>query len=642
MPEGAPERADALHLLGILAHLRGDGAAAVPCIVQALDLQPARPDFLNTLGLVHQTLGEPVEAEERFRAALAAQPGYAPAHGNLGIALRDQGRLQEAEAQFREALRLDARLADTHNNLGNLLKELGRAQEAEPSLRRAIELRPHYAEAHANLGLVLRALGRLQEAEGCARRAIALRPDDAGAHSDLGVALFGLGRLEEAERSYRQALALDPGLALAQGNLVYLMNCVSGRSLEAIYAEHRAFARRFCPPPDPAPHRNTADPERRLRVGYVSGDFRHHSVAFFVEPVLAQHDRGKFEVFCYYNLRRSDEVTARLRGLADHWREVHALDDAALATQVRDDGIDILVDLSGYTANNRLPAFARKPAPVQATWLGYLNTTGLDAMDYRISDAQANPPGPLDRVHSERLVRMPDSQWCYLPPPDAPTVAPAPCLASGYVTFASFSIPAKLDAAALTVWGRLLERVPGSRLMVVANGLADVPGDFAARIARHGIPRERLRVLGSQPFHDYLSQHGEADIVLDTFPFTGGTTSCHALWMGVPVVSLAGETATSRGGASLLHATGLDELLARDESEYLDIAAALALDTARLSALRAGMRERLRASPLLDAARFTRQIEARYRDMWQAWCDTRAAGGWRQWMGRLLRKGSSS
>jgi protein O-GlcNAc transferase len=637
--EAAPTHADALHLLGVVAHLRSDCHEAARRIEQALELEPSRADFLNTLGLVYLALGDLDEAETRLRAALELQPAYAIARGNLGIVLRDAGRLEDAEAAFREALRLDVNLADAHNNLGNLLKETGRTQEAERSLRRAIELRPGYAEAHANLGIVMRALGRLQEAEQCARRAIALKQDFAEAHNDLGVALFGLGRLEEAERSYRQALSLDPALLVAQGNLVYLMNCLSGRSLEEIYFEHREFAQLISPPDEPAPHANAPDPRRRLRIGYVSADFRQHSVAFFIEPVLAQHDRECVEVFCYYNLGRADEVTERLRRLAQHWRDVRGMDEEALAKCVREDGIDILVDLGGFTANNRLPLFARKPAPVQVTWLGYLNTTGLDAMDYRISDAQANPPGPLDRVHSERIVRMPDSQWCYLPPADAPEVGPAPFVKAGKITFASFSIPAKLDGTAVAAWGELLGRVPGSRLIVATNGLSDVPAQFTERLVQQGIPRERLRVVGSQPFDAYLAMHNEVDIVLDSFPFTGGTTSCHALWMGVPVVSLAGETSTSRGGASLLHAVGLEVLLARNAREYVDIAAALAGDTARLAALRAGLRERMRASALMDAPRFTRNLEAAYRDMWRTWCAHRPAGFLSRLVGQFLGKG---
>lgn len=593
--------------------------------VEALQEAPAQADFLNLLGLVQQAHGRAGDAEASFRAVLAAHPDHAVAHGNLAIALRARGHPGEAEQHLREAVRLDPAFADAHNNLGNLLLELGRAGESERCLRRAIELRPGYAEAHANLAIVLRAFGRLAEAEACARRALALDPGDAGTHNVLGVALFGLGRAREAERCYRAALAQDPSLAVAQGNLVYLMNCVSGRSLDEIYAEHRAYAQRFCPAPDAAPHGNPPDPDRRLRIGYVSGDFRHHSVAYFIESVLESHDRGAVDVFCYYNNPQSDAVTARLRGLADHWRDASALDDAALVRQVRADGIDILVDLSGYTANNRLAAFARRPAPVQATWLGYLNTTGLEAMNYRISDARASPPGALDRVHSERLVRMPDSQWCYRPPADAPQVAPSPCQASGHVTFASFSIPAKLDEAVLRLWGRLLERVPDSRLLVVTNGLREVPAAFVEELLRHGIAPERLRVEGSVPFADYLAAHARADIVLDTFPFTGGTTTCHALWMGVPVVTLVGETATSRGGASALHAVGLGELVATTEEGYLEIAAALARDPSRQALLRAGMRERLRRSPLTDAPRFTRHLEAAYRRMWRDWCATRAA-----------------
>jgi len=620
-----PDHAEALHLLGVLAYLRGDASGAREFAARAHERAPDQPEFLNTLGLAHQACGEPAQAERCLRAALSTCPDYAAAHGNLGIALRSQGMPQEAEAEFREALRLDPGFAEAHNNLGNLLLEFGHADEAEQSLRRAIELRPGYAEAHANLGIVLRAFGRLPEAEASARRAIELNPQDAGAHNVLGVALFGLGRTREAEQCYRAALARDPSLAVAQGNLVYLMNCLSGRSLEEIYAEHREFARRFCPAPDAAPHGNVPDPARRLRIGYVSGDFRHHSVAYFIEAVLASHDRRAVEVYCYYNLAHADAATARLRGLADHWRDVHALDDEALARQVREDCIDILVDLSGYTANNRLPAFGRRPAPVQATWLGYLNTTGLDAIDYRLTDAQASPPGPLDRVHSERLLRLPDSQWCYLPPTDAPDVAPAPSQSARHVTFASFSIPAKLDDAVLRLWGRLLDRVPDARLLVVTNGLGTVPDAFVESLVRCGMPRERLDVEGSMPFVRYLAAHARADIVLDTFPFTGGTTTCHALWMGVPVVTLAGETATSRGGASALNAVGLGELVATTEDAYLEIAAALARDRVRLTALRSGMRERMRASPLTDAPRFTRHLEAAYRQMWREWCVARGS-----------------
>jgi protein O-GlcNAc transferase len=615
-----PGAADALHLLGAVAQRRGDHEQAIELIEEAARIDPAKPEFLNTLGVANQALGRIAEAEDCFRGALSLNPNYAAAHNNLGIALREMKRSEEAESSFHEAVRIQPDFAEAHNNRGNVLSELGRLDKAERSLRQAIRIRPDYAEAHGNLGIVLVGLRRLSEAERSARRAVELKPDYAEAHNDLGLALFGLGRVPEAERSYRQALALDPALAVAQGNLAYLLNCVSGRSPAEIYAAHREFAQRFCPSADPAPHRNARDPERRLRVGYVSADLRHHSVAFFIEPVLAHHDHRLYEIFCYSNSAHADAVTERMKSHADQWREVVALDDAALAKQVREDGIDILVDLSGFSANNRLTAFALKPAPVQATWLGYLNTTGLDAMDCRMTDRYAAPEGVLDACHSERLIRLPDSQWCFQPAEESPAVAPPPSVKSGQVTFAVFSNPAKIGAEVIELWSRLLARVSESRLLVIANGLASVPEDFVARFVRHGIAAERLRVLGTRPFREYLAMHGQVDLMLDTFPFTGGTTTCHALWMGVPVVSLVGDTATSRGGASLLHAVGLGELVAQTPEQYVDIACALAQDAARLATLRAGLRERMRASALMDAPRFTRNLEAAYRDMWRSWC----------------------
>jgi len=632
--EADPGEAEALHLLGAIVHQRGDYDRAIALIEKAARIEPSRADFLNTLGVAYLAMGHFADAEDCFRGALSLNPDFASAHNNLGIALRELKRPQEAEHSFHEAVRIQPEFAEAHNNRGNVLGELGRLDKAERSLRQAIRLRPDYAEAHGNLGIVLRGLRRLSEAERSASRALALKPDYAEAHNDLGVALFGLGRVHEAERSYREALSLNPALAVAQGNLAYLLNCVSGRSAAEIYAEHREFARRFCPPAESRPHRNLRDPERRLRVGYVSADLRHHSVAFFIEPVLASHDHEGFEIFCYSNSPHSDAVTARLKSLADHWREVFALSDEALSNLLRDDGIDILVDLSGFSESNRLKVFARKPAPVQATWLGYLNTTGLDTMDYRITDQNASPEGLFDACHSERLVRLPDSQWCYRPPDESPEVAPPPSAKTGQITFAVFSNPAKICAEAMELWSRLLLRVAGARLLVIANGLGSIPEDFAARFVQSGIGKDRLRVLGSRPFREYLAMHGQADLMLDTFPFTGGTTTCHALWMGVPVVSLAGDTATSRGGASLLGAIGLGELVAQTPDQYLELASSLAGDPARLAALRAGLRGRMLASPLMDAQRFTRNLESAYRSMWRSWC---AGQGNRSLFGRIRR-----
>jgi predicted O-linked N-acetylglucosamine transferase (SPINDLY family) len=342
--------------------------------------------------------------------------------------------------------------------------------------------------------------------------------------------------------------------------------------------------------------------------------------------MLAQHERGGFEIFCYYNLSRKDATTERLRGTADCWREIASMSDDAVADLVRADAIDVLVDLSGHTRYNRLLVFARKPAPVQATWLGYLNTTGLDAIDYRITDRHASPEGLLDAFHSERLLRLPDCQWCYQPPLDCPEVTSAPSKRGAAVTFGAFSSLAKIGPRVITQWCRLLERLPDARLLVLGLGLSSVREEYLSRFAGRGVAPERIDLHDFQSFRDYLAMHEEVDVMLDTFPYTGGTTTCHALWMGVPVVSLVGSSAPSRGGASLLRAIGLNELVVDTPEQYLDTACDLAGNPGRLSVLREGMRARMSGSPLMDISRFTNHLEQAYRSMWRRWCEDRKVG----------------
>ncbi len=604
----------------VLAHYQAGrlGEAERACST-LLQLEPSPPDAWHLMGVIAQQKGDSARAAELISEAIRRSPGNAEYVNNLGIARRELGHLTLAEESFQRATKLNPAYAEAHNNLGNALRELDRLDKSERCYARALALKPDYAEAHGNLGITLRGLGQLEKSERSLRRALALKPDYADAHDHLGAVLFAQGQLEEAERCYRHALELDPGLALAQNHLIFLLNYAAGRTPAEIYAEHRSFARRFAAPGAPRPHRNARDPARRLRVGYVSGDLRHHPVAFFMEPVLTWHDARRFEIFCYHNSPRTDPVTERFRALPLAWRDVFELDDDAFESLVREDAIDILVDLSGYTTNHRMRVFARKPAPVQATWLGYLNTTALDAMDYRITDPRASPEGLLDAYHSEKLVRLPDGQCCYQPPRECPEVEPAPSLKSGRITFASFGNAAKITSPVIELWSRVLERVPGSRLMIVANGMAAVPADYASLYTRHGIARDRLQVLGNRPFLDYMALHNSVDVMLDTFPFTGGTTACHALWMGIPIVTLAGDTAPSRTGASLQYVIGLGELVAQTPDQYVEIAAALANDPARVNALRMGMRQRLRQSPLIDGERFTRNLEAAYRDMWRTW-----------------------
>lgn len=617
-----PGNVEALHLLGVAMSQLGRPEAGVELIGQALAAQPSSPIFLNNLANALKACGRRAEAGDCYRKAIALSPDYADAHANLGHLLQEAGHPREAVESYRKALELRPEHLEAFVNLGNALYSLGSPVEAEQCYRRALALRANHVEALVNLGQALRAQGRLEEAEQRLRSAIAIHPGIAEAHNYLANVLRSLGRVEDAERSYRQALALKPDDAEAHSNLLFLLNYISGRAPKQIFAEHCEFGTRFSPRTKPAPHTNSPKPARKLRIGYVSPDLRDHPVAFFLEPVLAHHDRRKFEIYSYYNFPRADLVTTRLKSLSDHWREVAALDDDALASLIREDAIDILVDLAGHTGNNRLLTFARKPAPVQATWLGYLNTTGLEQMDYRITDARATPKGPLDSLNSEALVRLPDTQCCYRPPARSPEVSVPPCIASGHITFGSFSNPAKIGMAAMELWGRVLARVPGARLLVVGATSMSMSTDFSELFVRAGISRDRLDLMGARPFAEYLALHSKVDIILDTFPYSSGTTTCHALWMAVPVVTLAGEAASSRTGTNLLHALGLKALVAYAPERYIDIAVALASDSKRLANLRAGLRKRMAASPLMDEVRFTRNLENAYRDMWRAWCVT--------------------
>ena len=597
----------------------GRFSAAVGAFRQALAIEPRFPPALHNLGMALMELGDAGAAAQAFREVLTLAPHVSPVHADLGAALLRLGKHAEAEASYRRAAALEPTSAAAHLGIANALRRQARFADAELEYRCAIELDPKDVAAHCMLAVALTDRGRLDEAQQSLEAALRLDPRSYLAHANSARMLLAGGRLDEAEASFRQALALQPNAAENFSNLLYMLNFAPGREPAEIAAEHMEFGRRFSQAVRTA-YENPPDSERRLRIGYVSGDFRLHSVAFFIAPLLAHHDKSAFEVFCYSNRTEADATTQRLRSHADHWREVFGLQDDALAELIRRDRIDVLIDLAGHTAKNRLPAFARKPAPVQATWLGYLNTTGLGAMDWRITDAHATPQGALDRLHSEKLARLPDSQWCYEPPAECPALSPAPSAKSGVCTFAAFSTAAKVNDRVIEAWARVLRSVPHARLMFVVYGLAAIPSGYRERFTRLGIDEQRLQILVEQPFDDYLALHGAADIVLDTFPYAGGTTTCHALWMGVPVVSLAGGSATSRGGASLLHTIGLPELVAESEDRYVEIALSLAGDAPRLAALRAGMRDRMRASALMDPVRFARNFESACRAMWRDWC----------------------
>ena len=618
-----PGDAQAHYNLGIALQDLGQLDEAVASYRRALKISPEYAEAHGNLGTTLKDLGQLDEAVASYRRALKINPYLADGHTNLGTALKDLGRLDEAAASHRRALAIDRDLLGAHYNLANTLKDLGQLDEAVESYRRALEIKPDFAEAYVNLGIVLYDLGQLDEAVASLRRALEVKPDYDEAHNNLGTVLSDLGQLDKSLVSHRRALAIKPDFSGAHDNVLMTMHYVEKFSPAEIYSEHLAFAEQFEQPLKAhwQAHQNPTETRRRLKVGYVSPDFRQHSVAYFIEPVLAQHDKNEVEVSCYYNSSRHDAVTVRIKGYADRWLDCASFGDEELAQRIRDDGIDILVDLAGHTAHNRLLTFARKPAPIQVTWLGFPATTGLAAMDYRMTDVHADPVGMTEHLNTETLWRLPQSFWCYQPHKNSPQVIDhPPSEDKGYITFGSFNNLAKLSDAALKHWAQILSRLPTARLLLKIKNI-DRPtfrAETQARLQTLGIPLERLIL---EPYsNDYLMQYNAVDIALDTFPFNGGTTSMDTLWMGVPFITLAGITCVSRMGVTILTNAGLPELIAETPEAYVELATRLALEPGWLRDIRHQLRQKTSQSPLMDEVGFTRQLEAAYRKMWLAYC----------------------
>jgi predicted O-linked N-acetylglucosamine transferase (SPINDLY family) len=593
---------------------------------QVLAHDPAFADASYNLGIVLRCRGRLEEAVECYRQAVTFKPDFADAYNNLGNALRDQGRLEDAVASFRRALALKPVYPEALTNLGNSLRDQDNLVEAVACYRRALALKPDLPEAHMNLGNALKDQGNLEEAVACYRRALALRPDHARLHSNLAVALRDQGRVREALESYRRALAIMPGDAQIHSNMLFDMCYITadaGALADAYRQWEEAHGRLS------ASHvrasGNDRDPDRCLRVGYLSADFWGHSTSFFVEPLLSAHDRTQVEVFCYSNGARVDAITKRFQEIADVWRNIVGLTDEAVAKLVSSDGIDILVDLAGHTAGNRLLVFARKPAPLQVTYLGSLTTTSLTAMDCRLTDRFLSSSNSLE-WSSETLVRLPSCFVCYRPPADAPAVSPLPALTAGSVTFGSFNNIAKATPAVISLWSDILRQIPGSRLILKDKTFADGAQRtrYLGQLGSNGIEASRIELLPRSSLQEYLAAYGRVDIALDTFPYGGCTTTCEALWMGVPVVTLAGEVSYGRFGVSLLSNLGLEELIAETPEAYVAKAVELASRQEHLAGLRTELRARMAASPLCDAKSLAHAIEEAYRDMWRRWCRTKA------------------
>lgn len=680
-----PANPDALYLLGVVAQQVGRHADAVGLLRRAVPANPRNAAWRSTLGVSLALAGDVDEAVHQFEQSIILDPDLPDAHLNLGNAFNLRGQRADAIRCFRHAIRLKPDYAEAHFNLANALSESGQAEESVEHYRAVTRLRPKVVVAHLQLADALRRARRLDDSVAAYRRAIDLDPSLAEARYNLGVALAEAGRREAAIEAFREAVALKPDLAAARFALVtalgegapveeqvaelragleaepdnraaldallQLSQYVPGADRAALFEQHLEWARRFEQPlldaaaaalaagPAEIDQGATAaasadDAGRRLRIGYVSRDFRAHPVGFFIEPVIAAHDRSRFEVFCYADDVAPDDTTARLRRTADVWRDVTRMDEAQLADQIRVDRVDILVDLAGHTEGNRLLAFARRPAPMQVTWVGYPDTTGMRSMDLRVTDAHADPPGgDAERHHTERLLRLPCA-WCYRPPEPSPPVEPPPSDRFGgaggvpQITFGCFNMVRKVNGPLIAAWARVLLGVPGSRLLLKARWLdrEDVRRRLVGAFAARGIGPSRLELLPPTPSLDeHLRAYGRVDIALDTHPYAGTSTTCEALWMGVPVVTLTGRTSASRIGASFLTLLGLEELVAADVQSYVRAAVELARDVETRRELRHDLRPRMMRSTLLDSRAFTRALEHRLREEWRTLRSPRAA-----------------
>jgi protein O-GlcNAc transferase len=653
--ELAPDHADAANNLGGALDQLGELDEAIVAYRRALEHDPERVTTLTNLGSALSRSGQREEAIAVCRRATALSPGFAPAFNNLGLALTAHRQLDAAIAALSEAVRLRPEFAEAWFNLANARQKRGDLSAAVADYRRAIELRSDWTKPHINLGNTLQALRQFDAAAASYQQALALQPDNVDALNNLGSAERDRGHVDEAIAAFRHCLAIRPDFHIAYCNLGNALRD-SGRIEEAVDAYRRAvelcphdlishsnlaYAVHFHPQYDAASilrenrhwdavhaaglrrerhgHMNDRNPERRLRIGYIGADFRDHCQSLFTIPLLSHHDRAHLEVLCYANVPSPDDVTRRIMQYADGWRVTTGRSDRDVADEIRTDRIDILVDLTMHMSNGRPLVLARKPAPVQVAYLAYPGTTGIAAIDYRLTDPYLDPPNVGDADYSERSLRLPETFWCYDPLANEPSPGPLPAQAAGRVTFGCLNNFCKVNVPTVALWAGVLDAVAESRLLLLSPG-GTHRDQLLGQFREAGIDAERIEFVEYRPRKQYLELYRQIDIGLDTVPYNGHTTSLDSFWMGVPVVTRVGHTVVGRAGLSQLSNLGLAELAACNDKEFASIATTLAADVPRLTALRATLRERMQRSPLMDAPRFAHNVEAAYRQMWRAWC----------------------
>ena len=614
-----PHHGFAWKALGAIMQIQGRCAESLEYMQNALKLLPLDAEAQYNLGVTLKGLDRISDAEASFRRALELKPDYAEAYFNLGLILHDLSRFADAKASYYRALELIPDFAEAYNNLGNTFKELVEFKEAETGYRRALKIKPDYVEAYNNLGNILRDQGRLEEAEASCRRALEIKPNYAEAHGNLGSILKDQGRLHEAETCYCRALEIRPDFAGAQSNLLFCLNYSQAHSTSYRLEEAIRYGRMATKSANVGFDELPCIPEpERLRVGMVSGDFMNHPVGYFLENLLARIDRTRVELIAFPTCAKTDELTARIKPYFVAWKPLYGLNDEAAARLIHSEGIHILLDLSGHTAHNRLPVFAWKPAPIQVSWLGYVATTGVEQMDYLLTD-KVRVPEAHHGQFTEKIWYLPDTRLCFSPPDVDLPVQPLPAQANGFVTFACFQNLSKISDSVLKAWASIMATLPTARLRLQCKQLSDnlIRQHSTDLLKEFGIDPARVAMYGPVPRKSYLAAYADVDMNLDTFPFPGVTTTCEAIWSGVPTVTLAGDNMAARSGASVMTAAGLADWVATSEEEYVTKAVTMAGDLPKLAVLRAGLREQALASPLFDSARFARNFEAALWGMWQ-------------------------
>ena len=629
-PNHAPIRSNLGNALGAMGRLD----EAIAAYEEALEGDPTHSDAYYNLGNAFIAAGRIVDAIAAYRKAVALAPNHCQAYNNLGNALAQNGSLDDAIHAFHKALEIDAgdapaesKLGDArrsacYNNLAGVYLAQKRMDEAIAIYRKALSLDPHSIVTLANLGIALEINGFLDEAVVCHQRALEENPNHTQELRNLANARANQRRYAEAFECFDRLLSLDPANPEFLSDRLFHLHYLEEFDAAALLREHRKWNERHAGPLAcfiPAHYRKVCS-ERRLRIGYVSPDFRQHVAGRNFLPLLREHDREHFEIFCYSNVEKPDACTEEIRQLADHWRAIFGVSDEHAAAMVASDQIDILVDLAVHTARNRLLLFARKPAPIQVTYLGYCSTTGMDAMDYRLSDFYLDPPDADLSGYSEKTIRLAHSYWSYQPMGPVPDVAASPAAGCGKITFGSLNKFAKVSEAALDLWLQIIAGVPGSELIFYAQE-GSCREEVRQKFERKGISRARLHFVKMQSWEQYIQTWSRIDIALDSFPFGGGITTCDALWMGVPVVTLSGQTAVGRGGRSILSNIGLPEFIAETPEQYVKIAVSLAGDAARLGELRSTLRDRMEHSPVRNPKGHARDVEAAYQEMWRRWCN---------------------